>query len=878
MSRQKFIARRPGLGLVVIALCFAAGCKVYDAKLMQFSAVDASDAGADGSPETAATARTGPPESPQVRDAEPPDIDAGTKGSDAGANKPTSNMLDAAPSGAADPQKDAAPSKPAMQEPTPCGEGQCWWSSPAAGSCASAGKPLTNQRPDANSNMAGDTGELYFGWTHVRLGESAADGKVSDTAWQSFGLDLDGRCTNAATCPSMVDVQACKPASAQIPFDGALCRDNRFGHLESVLAAVPEIGGRLGLSEAAMNCNLWRGSYNVVLKLSGYNGASDDSDVRVDLYMSTGLEHLPPWDCADDTVEASYPLWQVSAPWQIDLAELNGAPVAKPGSLPASKLADAHAYVRGGYLVAQLPSDALLRFASNSTTQRGVALQLQESQWLGKLQRAQDGTWHIEDGLVAGRMRANDVLQSFRRLGLCGGSGTDGFYRVVSDALHDDADLLASGQVDPAMPCDAISFGFAFSASQLTPGSAVAAPNLVECCASGVELLDCDPKCGDGRLNGDERCDTAITGRNNGACPRGCTAIDACTPQVISGSDCYAHCVPAPISAVGPKDGCCPKGANGSQDADCPSVCGNGVVEPNETCDPSASCGKCSSDDACAVAKPSGAAESCDFRCELVSIQDCKNDDGCCPSTCNSTNDSDCSPSCGNKLLEAHETCEAGTDQPCPDSCDDGDPCSKDSQTGNAQSCNVVCSHTPITTAANGDGCCPSSANANSDDDCKAVCGNGTQESGEACDDGNDKAGDGCSDCKVDSAEQRCFANTPKIGDDECMMCSCQKCTDALSKCYGAANADEANACAALVDCAHSHGCSSTGCYCGNVNSVLCLLGQANGACRGQVETASKSKSPGDVFSRNNNTDYAVGRANAVTQCIQNNCASACSQ
>jgi cysteine-rich repeat protein len=239
-------------------------------------------------------------------------------------------------------------------------------------------------------------------------------------------------------------------------------------------------------------------------------------------------------------------------------------------------------------------------------------------------------------------------------------------------------------------------------------------------------------------------------------------------------------------------------------------------------------------------------------------------------------NDSDCSPSCGNKLLEDHETCEAGTDKPCPESCDDGDPCSKDEQTGNAQTCNVVCTHTAINAAANSDGCCPSSANANNDDDCKPVCGNGTLEGDEACDDGNDTSGDGCSNCKVDSPEQRCLAMPNKIGDDECMLCNCQKCTDVLASCYAANNADEARACAALVDCGYSKGCSSTGCYCGNVNSAFCLLGQANGACQAQVETASKSKVPGEILSRSNDTNYAAGRANAVAQCMQNNCASTC--
>jgi cysteine-rich repeat protein len=49
-----------------------------------------------------------------------------------------------------------------------------------------------------------------------------------------------------------------------------------------------------------------------------------------------------------------------------------------------------------------------------------------------------------------------------------------------------------------------------------------------------------------------------------------------------------------------------------------------------------------------------------------------------------------------------------------------------------------------VTTPVNGDGCCTMGANANTDSDCTAVCGNDVQEMGESCDDGNTTPGDGC--------------------------------------------------------------------------------------------------------------------------------------
>jgi cysteine-rich repeat protein len=206
----------------------------------------------------------------------------------------------------------------------------------------------------------------------------------------------------------------------------------------------------------------------------------------------------------------------------------------------------------------------------------------------------------------------------------------------------------------------------------------------------------------------------------------------------------------APITEIGPRDGCCPDGGNGRSDPDCPSVCGNGVLEPDETCDPSAGeCPVCVSRDPCSNVVTHGAAETCDVSCEFSPVEECRDDDGCCPGACNSVNDGDCVPRCGNSVLEAGERCEAGSDKPCDTACDDKNSCTRDTRTGSVDKCNLVCTHTRITEAHDADGCCPAGLNANDDVDCPAICGNRVVEPDEACDDGNHDAGDGCpEDCR----------------------------------------------------------------------------------------------------------------------------------
>src|SRR5829696_4408037 len=56
----------------------------------------------------------------------------------------------------------------------------------------------------------------------------------------------------------------------------------------------------------------------------------------------------------------------------------------------------------------------------------------------------------------------------------------------------------------------------------------------------------------------------------------------------------------------------------------------------------------------------------------------------------------------------------------------------------------AVCVFPPVTTPAHDDGCCPSGANANNDNDCAPDCGNVVVEPGEQCDDGNTNNQDAC--------------------------------------------------------------------------------------------------------------------------------------
>ena len=264
------------------------------------------------------------------------------------------------------------------------------------------------------------------------------------------------------------------------------------------------------------------------------------------------------------------------------------------------------------------------------------------------------------------------------------------------------------------------------------------------CCPPGGNAntdADCDAVCGNGVREDGELCD--------GNCPTeaSCADNDPCTDDRVVGSGCARTCPHARVAPnLAAKDACCPSGANSTTDADCEPpmmtpVCGNGVVEAGEDCD--GNCPACNATAMCTRAVSGGT--RCNPTCEIVPIIVAANSDGCCPSSANANNDSDCEAQCGNGVTEPPgETCDAT----CPSeaSCDDGDPCTRDGVTGGA--CNTMCTNVDMGRTGR-DGCCHSGDDEFHDPDCRARCGNGQIETGEQC----EGASDTCVDCQIVTPE-----------------------------------------------------------------------------------------------------------------------------
>lgn len=261
------------------------------------------------------------------------------------------------------------------------------------------------------------------------------------------------------------------------------------------------------------------------------------------------------------------------------------------------------------------------------------------------------------------------------------------------------------------------------------------------CESAGTCVAD---SCGDGKVSATETCDDSA----GQPCtpPDYCESTSACFVATYSGSveTCDAVCTTQLIQECVSDDGCCPNGCNPENDLDCrPESCGNGVLDPLETCDdPQFPCPtECPNNDTCLTVTLTGLAAACNAACTSVSITSCyPNPDGCCPTDCGTDEDADCAANaCGNAQLDPGEMCDAGLAWPasgaCSPDCNDNRACTMDARAGDTQSCSVMCANVAQTTCQSDDGCCPSNCNVSNDTDCaNIVCGDAVIDGKEQCD------------------------------------------------------------------------------------------------------------------------------------------------
>lgn len=369
--------------------------------------------------------------------------------------------------------------------------GTRFWEGAGSEGCPTVGRPSKDQRP--NSDSGGDL-VLHLGMSEVDLGDGGPDDAIDDQRWKEIGFDLDLGC-NAASWPddALTDPQrqacpALRERACQNPFqnifDGDYCRDNAAGGLFGILSLSPIAGDPFRLTGSDWNCAIHRGSMGILFKISGYNGEANDSAVRLDVYSSVGVSEPANWDCrrGESNDDALDPAWSSQAgqpltkQWMIPTRDIRAGAAAPEGDFPDSKWADATAFVRSGWLIAELPKGTELWFNGLNAQTPGLRLQLNNGLLAARLERdPESDQWRFSDATLGATTTPAAMTTALREIGYC--ENLCDSYTTTIGYLNQTVDMLSStSDPVPDAACDALSFGMHFTAESISPGPVIEVP------------------------------------------------------------------------------------------------------------------------------------------------------------------------------------------------------------------------------------------------------------------------------------------------------------------------------------------------------------------------------------------------------------------
>ena len=409
-----------------------------------------------------------------------------------------------------------------------------------------------------------------------------------------------------------------------------------------------------------------------------------------------------------------------------------------------------------------------------------------------------------------------------------GGDGTDGdtgMTGVCGDGVLDAGELCDTGIPAGAMgacpsaatcaavdPCDSAAVVGTECQARCEITAIEMCTDADSCCPAACDSAtdtDCSNVCGNGVLEGNERCDTGIAPGQPGACPdaASCTPANSCETVMLTGDACAAECERTPVTACVDGDGCCPGGCDSTNDSECMATCGNGVVEPGESCDTGIPAGQ---PDACPTAMSCTPADSCetamvvnmacDATCVRTPVTVCTNGDGCCAPGCDAGNDAECTATCGDGVHEPGELCDTaippGQPGACPTNCTPANACETSTLSGAA--CQAECVTGMVTMCTGGDGCCPGGCDSGNDSDCSPMCGNGVLDPMESCDTGIAPGQPGACPTPMSCMPANSCETAGIVGascDAQCQRNTITTCTNADGCCAGLCDATNDSDC-----------------------------------------------------------------------------------
>jgi len=291
-----------------------------------------------------------------------------------------------------------------------------------------------------------------------------------------FGFDLD----NACTCQrDLHNGQAtCTGSTAQATCDGDGGVDNGFAQFYSLFRLLGDPDDVSSVNTAALD-----GDLTVFFTLTNYNGLANDEDVSIAIAFGAQPDQAPDPRCEagapsrplPDGAAHNIPLWDGCDRWHLASTPRSGAGYVVN-----------HRVVTSG--AAALPLSL-----------GGAQIDVTEPVLVAVVVPHDDGSFTMEDGLIAGRVAASSAFQALASFKIIAGMTVPvcddpASIGALKGTFCSARDIMRSKSEDNGgFDCDSLSLALSFRADPATLGDAGEAGTVsVNACVDAAAPLTCD--------------------------------------------------------------------------------------------------------------------------------------------------------------------------------------------------------------------------------------------------------------------------------------------------------------------------------------------------------------------------------------------------
>jgi hypothetical protein len=300
------------------------------------------------------------------------------------------------------------------------------------------------------------------------LGDTDRTGITSTNAWQSFGYDLDGKVTSAAS----TDVCTLVPgASKSVQIDGEGGIDNSWG--ENIMPILQTLDSTFSQTE---NNAIQSGAPTQLFYVVGFDDSAGN------MTTATGLTGVALTGAQYSANGGTVPTWDLNTHWPIAPQSLSCYPsggtdgcTASTDPIAAADVKFPAAFQTGGTFVNGTPADITL-----SLPMGGQALVVNLHDAVVTFYPQVPGS--VTNGTIAGVLNTQELIAALQQVAgqistsLCSGSA----FMSIASQIQQTSDMVLNGDTvtnTAGVTCNAISIGLGFDATEIAlPTSADIAP------------------------------------------------------------------------------------------------------------------------------------------------------------------------------------------------------------------------------------------------------------------------------------------------------------------------------------------------------------------------------------------------------------------